>query len=51
LKKGKILLTIFGIIFLVQGLQSQKREPGDTVELMNQIRRDKFDIYLPQVMR
>jgi len=39
------------MLFLVQGLQAQKREPGDTVELMNQIRRDKFDIYLPQVMR
>ncbi len=51
MRKGKILLTIFSIIFLVQGLQSQKRGPGDTVELMNQIRRDKFDIYLPLVMR
>jgi hypothetical protein len=51
MRKGKILLTIFSIIFLVQGLLAQKREPGDTAELMNQIRRDKFDIYLPQVLR
>jgi Xaa-Pro dipeptidase len=51
MSKVKILLTIFGIIFLAQGLQAQKREPGDTEELMNQIRRDKFDIYLAQVMR
>jgi len=51
MRKVKILLTIFSIIFLVQGLQAQKREPEDTVELMNQIRRDKFDLYLPQVMR
>ncbi len=50
MRKGKILLTIFGIIFLVQGLLAQKREAGDTQELMNQIRRDKFDIYLPLVM-
>jgi hypothetical protein len=51
MKKGKILLVILGIIFLVLGLFAQKREPEDTQELMNQIRRDKFDIFLPQVMR
>ena len=51
MSKVKIFLTFFCMLFLVQGLQAQKREPGDTVELMNQIRRDKFDIYLPQVMR
>ena len=43
-----LLLCVF--VFLT-GLQAQKREPGDTVELMNKIRRDKFDIYLPIVMR
>jgi len=51
MRKGKILLALFCLVFLIQGLQAQKREPGDTKELMNEIRRDKFDIYLPQVMR
>jgi len=51
MSKVRIFITFFCMLFLVQGLQAQKREPGDTVELMNQIRRDKFDIYLPQVMR
>jgi len=51
MKKVKIFLSFFCLLFLVHGLHAQKREPEDTVELMNQIRRDKFDIYLPQVMR
>ena len=46
-----IALTLCSILFLVQDLHAQRPEPEDTVELMNQIRRDKFDIYLPQVMR
>ena len=51
MSKVKIFLSFFCLFFLVHGLHAQKREPEDTVELMNQIRRDKFDIYLPQVMR
>jgi hypothetical protein len=51
MNKVRISLTYFSILFLVQGLYAQKWEPEDTVELMNEIRRDKFDIYLPQVMR
>jgi hypothetical protein len=51
MNKVKIFLSFFCLLFLVHGLHAQKRESEDTVELMNQIRRDKFDIYLPQVMR
>jgi hypothetical protein len=51
MKKVKIFLSFFCLLFLVHGLHAQKREPEDTTELMNQVRRDKFDIYLPQVMR
>jgi len=49
--KRRIFIAFICIVFLVQALHGQKREPGDTVELMNEIRRDKFNIYLPQVMR
>ena len=51
MKKVKIFLSLFCLIFLVQGLQAQKQEPEDTVELLNQVRRDKFDLILPQIMR
>jgi len=52
MSKVKIfLLTLFSILFVAQALHAQRPEPGETVELMNEIRRDKFDIYLPQVMR
>ena len=51
MSKLKIFLTFFCMLFLVHGLHAQKREPEDTVELMNQIRREKFDLILPQVMR
>jgi hypothetical protein len=51
MKKGRIISALICIVFLVQGLNGQKREPGDTVELMNEIRRDKFEIFLPVVLR
>ena len=51
MKKGRIISAFICVFFLVQGLNGQKREPGDTVELMNEIRRDKFEIYLPVVLR
>jgi hypothetical protein len=51
MRKIRIPLMFLCVVFLIQGLQAQKREPGDTVELMNEIRKDKFNIYLPQVMR
>jgi len=49
--KVRILLFFFCLLFLVQGLDAQIKEEGDLKELMNQIRRDKFDLILPQVMR
>ncbi len=51
MSKIRILFTFFCFLFLVQGLHVQGQEPDVTEDLMNQIRRDKFDIYLPQVMR
>ena len=45
-----LFLWLFVFVFLT-GLHAQKREAGDTPELMNEIRRDKFDIYLPKVLR
>lgn len=51
MRNSTTLFLLFCVLFLVTGLQAQKREAGDTPELMNEIRRDKFDIYLPIVMR
>jgi hypothetical protein len=51
MSKVKIFLTIFGIIFLAQGLKVQERGQEDAEELMSQIRREKFDLILPQIMR
>jgi len=51
MNKVKIFLSFFCLFFLVHGLQAQKREPEDTVKLLNQVRRDKFDLILPQIMR
>ena len=51
MSKVQFILMFFSILVLTQVLHAQNREPEDTAELMNQIRRDKFDIYLPEVMR
>jgi len=39
------------LMILVQGLQAQNPESDEMRELMNRIRRDKFDLILPQIMR
>ena len=49
--KTKLLLTFHSIFFLVSGINAQTGQEDDIVELLNQIRREKFDIILPQVMR
>ena len=51
MSKARIIFAFICFVFLALGLQGQKQEPGDTVELMNKIRRDKFEIYLPVVIR
>jgi len=51
MSKVRIFLTFFSIIMLVQGLNAKLQEPEAKMDLMNQIRREKFDIFLPQVMR
>jgi len=48
--------VLFAPLFLcvfcgLQGVAAQTLEPEDTPELMNEIRRDKFDRFLPEVMR
>ena len=49
--KLKFALIFVAALFVVQAVHTQSREAGDTPELMNEIRKDKFDIYLPKVMR
>jgi len=51
MKRIRILLTFCCILFLVSGFSAQAKEKGDLDELLNQIRREKFDVILPQVMR
>ncbi len=47
----KITFVIFGVVLLVQSYTAQAQEARSRWEIMNQIRRDKFDIILPKVMR
>jgi len=51
MNKTRILLTLCCIFILVQGFHAQTKEKDEIKELMNQIRRDKYDITLPQIMR
>jgi len=51
MKKFRVFLMLFSILILVQGLDAWTQEEDDLKDLMNQIRRDKFDLILPQVMR
>ena len=44
-------ITLVSILMLSDQSLAQEHEPEDTTELMNQIRRDKFDRNLPVVMR
>jgi Xaa-Pro aminopeptidase len=47
----KVLLAMFGLMLLLQSVAVQAQEARRRWEIMNQIRRDKFDIILPKVMR
>jgi len=49
--KAKIFLTLFCILILFQGLNAQVQEEDDQKELNNQIRREKFDLVMPEAMR
>lgn len=51
MKKTKVLLAFLGILLLAPGFYAQTQEDYDLQELLNQIRREKFDLILPQVMR
>ncbi len=51
MSKVRISLTFFCILFLAQGFFAQEQEEDASAGLMNQIRRDKFNLFLPQVMR
>jgi len=51
MNKIRIFLIFFCILFLVQGFSAQEQEEDASADLMNKIRRDKFNLFLPQVMR
>jgi len=51
MRKTKVFLAFFCILFLVQGLDAQAQEARSRWEMMNLMRREKFDIVLPKVMR
>ena len=45
------MLTFLCVLWLVAGFNGQTKENNELKELLNQIRREKFDNILPQVMR
>jgi Xaa-Pro aminopeptidase len=47
----KTLTTFFGFVLLLQATTIHAQEARRRWEIMNQIRRDKFDIILPRVMK
>lgn len=47
----RVALTFVSVLLVFQAAHAQSREPEDTTELMNEVRKDKFNLYLPQVMR
>jgi hypothetical protein len=51
MNKMRLCLVIFLLLFFALELNAQTKEREDLQELMNQIRRDKFDHILPQVMQ
>ena len=48
---SRVMIFLIAVIFAVPVANAQVQEVDDFVELNNQIRREKFDIILPQVMR
>jgi Xaa-Pro aminopeptidase len=51
MKRKMFLLGIVSSIFVFQGLNVQAQEARSRFELLNLIRKDKFDLVLPQAMR
>ncbi|UCH95121.1 MAG: hypothetical protein JSV88_33405, partial [Candidatus Aminicenantes bacterium] len=51
LKKNRIFIFLFFLIIVWGGFRGNAREARYRWEMMNQIRRDKFDLILPKVMR
>jgi len=53
MNKVRIFLAFFCMFFLLQGLHAQEHEyeSDKMMDLLDQIRRDKFDLILPQAMR
>lgn len=47
----RMTFSILGLILLLQPYSAQAQDARRRWEIMNQIRRDKFDIILPKVMR
>lgn len=51
MKTAKLVLAVGCILILTWGSQAKPRDDEAVKELMNQIRREKFDRILPQIMR
>ncbi|MCK4762589.1 MAG: peptidase M24, partial [Candidatus Aminicenantes bacterium] len=47
----RLFILCFSLLFFVSGLISETGEARRRWEMQNQIRRDKFDLILPEVMR
>lgn len=51
MNKGRFIFIFTFILLILSGAGAQSAEDMSSKELINQIRRDKFDIILPQIMR
>jgi hypothetical protein len=51
MRRKMMLLLFVSLIFILQGLDVQAQEARSRFKLLNLIRKDKFDLILPQVMR
>lgn len=51
MKKIRIMLTFTYFFALITGVFAQAKDANELQELMNKIRREKFDVTLPQIMK
>ena len=51
MRRLRTLSVFLGVVLLARGLGAQLPEPEISPELMRLIRKEKFDVILPQVMR
>ena len=51
MSRVKIVLTFLSMLFFVQGIHAEIYESDKMLDVLDVIRREKFDLILPQAMR